>query len=216
MSEITFSKHGYAVILILAYRRLKKTKVIVSTSGHQLLPPEAVHDLRQKLLPLSTVLTPNIPEAQLLLRDAGYDVAEATSLDDMKNLAKSLHDLGPKAVLLKGGHMPLSADYQRSTDKEADAVVIDVLYDGNDFTTISTTYSRSKNTHGTGCSLASAVAANLVSGEGLPRSVKRACRYVEAGIRTSESMGSGNGPINHFHNLNVLPFAPLVKHVTRM
>lgn len=169
---------------------------------------EAVHDLRTKLLPLTTILTPNLPEAQLLVRDAGHELAEIASLDDMKLLAKLIHEFGPRAVLLKGGHMPLNADNQRSSHRDADAVVVDVFYDGNKFTCISTKYLKSRNTHGTGCSLASAVAANLVKGISLVTSVKEACRYVEVGIRTSESIGKGTGPINHFHKVQILPFAP--------
>lgn len=179
---------------------------MVSTSLHQLLPPEAIRDLRQKLLPLTTVLTPNIPEAQLLLRDAGHEVADPASPEDLKKLAQSLHKLGPDAVLLKGGHIPLTVDYRRPTSEEERCVVVDVLFDGKEFLLVETRYLRSKNTHGTGCSLASAIAANLCKEKSLSASVREAVRYVEAGIKTSEDIGKGNGPINHYHTALSMPF----------
>ncbi|KAL9625764.1 MAG: hypothetical protein Q9160_000084 [Pyrenula sp. 1 TL-2023] len=181
--------------------------VMVSTSLHQLLPPEAVRDLRQRLLPVTTILTPNIPEAQLLLRDVGHEVADPASLEDLKKLAQSLHELGPRAVLLKGGHMPLTANYQRAASEEEKCVVVDVLFDGKEFQVMETKYLRSKNTHGTGCSLASAIAANLSKEKSILASVREAAHYVEAGIKTSEDIGKGNGPINHYHSLPLTPFA---------
>jgi hypothetical protein len=85
---------------------------------------------------------------------------------------------------------------------------LDVLYDGTEFTFVESEYQNSRNIHGTGCSLASAIAANLASHETLPTAVRHACRYVEVGTTTSRDLGSGNGPINHFHSLQRLPFAP--------
>ena len=187
-------------------------KVMVATSGAQLLPSEAVRSLREKFLRLSTLLTPNVPEAQLLLQDAGKDVPVVKNLEDVKELAKAVHDLGPSAVLLKGGHMPFGEDYRTGGQK---SLVVDVLYDGNEYTVIETPYSLSKNTHGTGCSLASAIAANLALKKTMKQAVKDACRYIEAGIRTSKSLGKGNGPINHFHSLQCLPFATSVSEFLR-
>jgi hydroxymethylpyrimidine kinase/phosphomethylpyrimidine kinase len=181
---------------------------MVSTSGAQLLPGDAVQILREKLLPRTTILTPNIPEATLLLRDAGENVENPTNLDEAKALAKQVQSLGPKAVLLKGGHTPLTKDYSETRSKDDAKVVVDILYDGTDYTVVEADYSSSKNTHGTGCSLASAIAANIASGLEMPAAVKSACRYVEAGIRTSKDLGRGNGPINHFHSTYHLPFAP--------
>jgi hydroxymethylpyrimidine/phosphomethylpyrimidine kinase / thiaminase len=181
---------------------------MVSTSGAQLLPGNAVRILRERLLPITTLLTPNIPEAVLLLRDADNDVKNPSSLDEAKVLAKQIHGLGPKAVLLKGGHIPLAKDYSKPKSKDDASVVVDILYDGFDYTLVEAEYSFSKNTHGTGCSLASAIAANMASGEEMPAAVRGACRYVEAGIRTSKDLGKGNGPINHFHSSYHLPFAP--------
>ncbi|ERF69513.1 hypothetical protein EPUS_01842 [Endocarpon pusillum Z07020] len=182
--------------------------VMVSTSGAQLLPGDAVRILRKKLLPVTTILTPNIPEAILLLRDADEYVKNPSNLDEAKTLAKQVHGLGPKAVLLKGGHIPLAKDYTKPRSDDNASVVVDILYDGSDYTLVEAQYSTSKNTHGTGCSLASAIAANIASDQELPAAVRNACRYVEAGITTSKTLGRGNGPINHFHSTYHLPFAP--------
>jgi hydroxymethylpyrimidine kinase/phosphomethylpyrimidine kinase len=181
---------------------------MVSTSGDQLLPSDAVRTLREKLLPMTSVLTPNVQETLLLLRDAGHTVDEPISLDEAKALAEKVWSLGSRAVLLKGGHLPLTREYMKPLSAADAAVVVDILFDGITFTLIEAEYSASKNTHGTGCSLASAIAANLASGQELPAAVKNASRYVEAGIKTSWDLGKGNGPINHFHSTYHSPFAP--------
>jgi hypothetical protein len=183
---------------------------MVSTSGSQLLPSEAVKAVRTHLLPMTTLLTPNIPEALLLLRDAGVDVQDPSSLSDVIQLARELHDLGPKYVLLKGGHLPLMANQLKPENPKDASIVVDVLYSKDAAISIQTDYLTSKNTHGTGCSLASAIAANVANGLDISRAVRRACRFVEAGIKTSVDIGRGNGPINHFHSLYALPFAPYV------
>ncbi|KAJ6172580.1 heme oxygenase-like multi-helical [Penicillium chermesinum] len=184
--------------------------VMVSTSGSQLLPEKAVKELRTKLLPMTTIVTPNIPEAQLLLKDAGLAVTEPTNLDGIIRLAKNLSTLGPKSVLLKGGHIPLTEDHKVAQSAEESSIVIDVLYDRESDTTslFDTEYLVSKNTHGTGCSLASAIAANLAAGKDKVRAVHDAVRFVEAGIKTSFDLGKGSGPINHFHSIYTMPFAP--------
>lgn len=181
---------------------------MVSTSGSQLLPPDAVKGVRTKLLPLTTLLTPNIPEARLLLHDSGNDVADPKSLEDAIQLVKQLHALGPKNILLKGGHLPFTASYKTPENGSDASIVVDILYDGNEVTLLETEFLASKNTHGTGCSLASAIAANFASGMDTIRAVRAACRFIEAGIKTSVDIGKGNGPINHFHSVYSLPFAP--------
>ncbi|KAL5047285.1 hypothetical protein BDW71DRAFT_197019 [Aspergillus fruticulosus] len=182
--------------------------VMLSTSGSQLLPEAAVQGLRTKLLPLTTILTPNIPEAQLLLKDAGQWSINPEDLQGLIDLTKRVAALGPKAVLLKGGHLPLTKDYKTAKGSNDASRVIDVLYDGEEVTLFETEYLVSKNTHGTGCSLASAIAANLALGKDLKRAVRSGVRFVEAGIKTSYDIGKGSGPINHFHSLYSLPFAP--------
>ncbi|ETI22771.1 phosphomethylpyrimidine kinase [Cladophialophora carrionii CBS 160.54] len=203
--------------------------VMVSTSGAQLLPGDAVRNLREKLLPISTLLTPNIPEATLLLRDADMQYKSPVNLDDLTILAKMVHQLGPQAVLLKGGHMPLTKSYTKATTDAESALTVDILYDGTTLTTIESPYLTVKNTHGTGCSLASAIASNLalqVSSRAtkaakespseppsltvaLPLATRKAVHYVSSGIKLSDpTLGRGAGPINHFHSLHILPFSP--------
>lgn len=127
---------------------------MVSTSGAQLLPNESLHCLREKLLPLATVLTPNIPEARLLLQNAGEDVKISERLEDIIELAKAVHKLGPSYVLVKGGHLPLNRDHAVCSGNDEKRFVFDVLFDGKDTVLLKTDFSNSKNTHGTGCSLA--------------------------------------------------------------
>ncbi|KAJ9270293.1 hypothetical protein DTO212C5_3536 [Paecilomyces variotii] len=182
--------------------------VMVSTSGSQLLPQDAVEGVRTKLLPLTTVVTPNIPEALLLLKDAGVDYEDPQNVEGMIKLAKQIRKLGPKCVLIKGGHLPLTKERKTAQKSEEASIVIDVLYDGEKVALFETDFLISKNTHGTGCSLASAIAANLASGQDLERAVRGAVRFVEAGIKTSVDIGKGSGPINHFHSVYSLPFAP--------
>ena len=139
-------KHGMPLTVV--------DPVMVATSGAQLLPEEAVHNIRTKLLPLTTILTPNIPEARTLLRNAGMDTFDPESFNDILNIAKMVQSLGPRYVLVKGGHLPLTKDGRISRDEADRHAVVDVLYDGRDATIYQTDYVRSKNTHGTGCSLA--------------------------------------------------------------
>lgn len=184
---------------------------MVSTSGSQLLPEQAIKEVRSKLLPMATILTPNIPEAQLLTKGTEAEGPEPADLQGLIDLAKRICALGPKAVLLKGGHLPLTKDHKTARTPQDAAVVVDVLFDGEKATLFETQHLVSKNTHGTGCSLASAIAANLAMGQDMVRAVRSAVRFVEAGIRTSSDIGEGSGPINHFHSIYAMPFAPYVK-----
>ena len=129
--------------------------VMVSTSGAQLLPNDAIVNLRTQMLPLTTILTPNIPEAKLLLENGGLEVPEIKTVDDIVDIAKRLCSLGPQYVLVKGGHLPLTKDGRISTQEADHNIVVDVLYEDIHNTIIyETDYLPSKNTHGTGCSLA--------------------------------------------------------------
>ena len=119
----------------------------MSTSGAQLLPQDAVSSLREVLLPLATIITPNIPEAKLLL--GRQDQSGPQTREETIQLAKDLHALGCKYVLVKGGHFG-----QQTQESEKKQSIIDVLYDGNRVSLIEKEYIDSKNTHGTGCSLA--------------------------------------------------------------
>jgi hydroxymethylpyrimidine kinase/phosphomethylpyrimidine kinase len=127
---------------------------MISTSGSQLLPQEAVRELREQILPITTVLTPNVPEAKLLLSNAGKNVQDLNNVNDLIDYARILQSLGPKYVLVKGGHLPFKRDGNvAKTDAERHSV-IDILYGEGKVTRIETLYQNSKNTHGTGCSLA--------------------------------------------------------------
>lgn len=184
---------------------------MVSSSGSQLLPEAAIGALRTLLIPLATLVTPNIPEAKLLLNDAGIEVRDPVDVRGMIELGNQLlHHLEPKAVLLKGGHLPLTQEGRIAQNGRDASVVVDVLLDGEKVTLIETNFLLSRNTHGTGCSLASAISARLALGQGLMRAVRGGVRYVETGIKTSAGLGKGNGPINHFHSVYSLPFAPYV------
>ncbi|KAL8995459.1 MAG: hypothetical protein Q9169_004800 [Polycauliona sp. 2 TL-2023] len=177
---------------------------MVATTGAQLLPNAAVTNVRTQLLPLTTILTPNISEARLLLENAGdKSTPDIRNVNDLVRLASLLHGMGPESVLVKGGHVPFDDDLnvpQQATERK---YVVDVLHTGVGATLFITDFSFSKNTHGTGCSLASAIASNLARGDDVPDAVGKACRYIEAGIKTSPNLGHGSGPINHFHSLEL-------------
>ena len=126
---------------------------MVATSGAQLLPQDAVSSLRDLLLPQSTIITPNIPEAKLLL--GRHDQPHPKSTEEMVELAKALHKLGSNYVLVKGGHFqhePHCDEMQDNT--EGNHRIVDILFDGHRPMLIEKPLLRSKNTHGTGCSLA--------------------------------------------------------------
>ncbi|KAK8022217.1 phosphomethylpyrimidine kinase THI20 [Apiospora rasikravindrae] len=188
--------------------RLVLDPVMVATTGKQLLPPDAVHDLRELLLPQTFIVTPNIPEAMQLLTLPGQQPPDVQNVDDLEDLGRKLLKLGPEWVLVKGGHTPFKADGTVAQTDEEKELVYDVLVGADSVTRIKGAYQKSKNTHGTGCSLASAMAANLSMGLDPVQAVKAACAYVEAAIRFAPGYGEGNGPLNHFHSMYTLPFAP--------
>ena len=127
---------------------------MVATSGSQLLAQESVQELRINLLPLTTILTPNLPEAQLLLSDAQIGTKDPQNVDDLIEIAKSVQTLGPKYVLVKGGHVPFKKDGSVAHTEEEKALIVDILFGEGKVTRIETSYRQTKNTHGTGCSLA--------------------------------------------------------------
>lgn len=165
--------------------------VMISKSGYELLAEDAVETLKTKLLPLATVVTPNAHEAQHL---TGIDVA---STDAATEAAKAIFEMGPRAVLVKGGHI--------DTDDDA----VDVLFDGKNTYTFAAPRILTKNTHGSGCTYASAIAANLARGMPLRESIARAKRYVTDAIRHGLSIGQGHGPTNHFYFLKDVEVFPI-------
>ena len=143
--------------------------VMVATSGSRLLVPEAIATLRTELLPLATVATPNIPEAEAIL------LRKIETLQDMEQAAREIHAMGPKAVLLKGGH--------RSGD------ATDILFDGKQCIQLEAARIPTKNTHGTGCTLSSSIAANLARGMEVAEAVAAAKKYITVAIEHALPIG---------------------------
>lgn len=160
--------------------------VMISKSGHFLLEPDAVTTLRKRLLPLAAIVTPNLPEAEALT-----DVP-VRDLDDMRHVANLILSFGPKAVLLKGGHLENDRLYDLLLTEEGETV-----FEGSRVHT--------PHTHGTGCTLASAIAAGLAQGLDTRDAVARARRYVETAILTAPGLGHGHGPLNHLHTVRAFP-----------
>ena len=156
--------------------------VMVATTGSRLLREDAVEAMRTVLVPMATVVTPNSREAAVLTE------LETNTVDGLKAAARMLVDeLGAENALVKGGHL--------------EGPATDVLYNGKEYILFTSERIDTRNTHGTGCTLASAVAAGLAKGLELPDAVQQAKDYVTAAIRTSFSVGQGHGPLNHFHEL---------------
>lgn len=155
--------------------------VMVATSGHRLLQPKAEQTLKDVLVPMADVLTPNLPEAEVL---TGKTI---TTLSEMEDAAREIVSMGAKAVLVKGGH------------RIEDAT--DILFDGTDIHYFKGIRIESTSTHGTGCSLSSAIASDLANGMTLVDAVAEAKQYVFDGIRHAEPIGKGHVPIHHFYGL---------------
>ncbi len=157
--------------------------VMVATSGDRLLATEAVAALRTRLIPRASLVTPNLPEAAALL-----DEPVAVSESAIESQGKRLLALGCRAVLIKGGH---------GEGRES----IDYLIDGNGSIALAAPRIATKNTHGTGCSLSSAIAAGLAKGDDMETAVRNAKAWVSAAIAAADrlNVGHGHGPIHHFH-----------------
>lgn len=155
--------------------------VFVATSGDLLIEDRARRILADRLLPLATIVTPNIPEAEAL---TGRHI---TSVEAMEAAAQTLVGLGAEACLVKGGHVPVGSD---------EPVALDVLYDGREVVHLSEPRLPAENTHGTGCQLAAAITANLATGLPLRDAVVRAKRFITQAIRHGLSIGRGRGPAN--------------------
>jgi hydroxymethylpyrimidine/phosphomethylpyrimidine kinase len=154
--------------------------VLVSTSGERLLDEDGVRAMTQELLRRARVVTPNIPEAEVL---SGIRIQ---SMDDAREAARRIHTLGAAAVVVTGGHAGWNDE------------VVDLLFDGVAFQEFRTPRIDSRQTHGTGCTFASAIAANLALGRALPDAAERAQRYVAGAIAHAPAIGRGRGPLDHF------------------
>ncbi len=164
-----------------ALRRIVADPVMVAKGGDSLLAADAQTAMREKLLPLALVITPNIPEAEVLCGQKINDIG------DMKEAAQILHGRGSAFVLLKGGHM-----------QGGDDLLTDVLFDGKMFYYYRARRINTKNTHGTGCTYASAVAACLALGYPVPRAVMKARCYLQGILPWDPALGKGHGPMDHF------------------
>ena len=153
--------------------------VMVAKSGDRLLREEAIAVMCDELIPLAKVVTPNIPEAEDLTGQSIKTDAE------VRRAAEAIVGMGATSVVIKGGHR--------------DGPPTDILYDGERFLEFTTERVPSTNTHGTGCTFASAVAAGLARGLDTPEAVQQAKEYVTAAIRSAYPIGQGHGPLHHFH-----------------
>lgn len=155
--------------------------VMISKSGFDLLRKESKETLVKELIPIADIVTPNIHEAQAI---TGFKIENTV---DMEKAAIEIYKMGPKNVLVKGGHL------------EEDA--IDVLFNGEEIRHFKGRRINTKNTHGTGCTLSSAIASNIALGYGVMESVRRAKEYINIAIEHSLQIGKGVGPTNHFYIL---------------
>ncbi|GAB1542064.1 bifunctional hydroxymethylpyrimidine kinase/phosphomethylpyrimidine kinase [Scytonema sp. NUACC21] len=169
---------------VLQIPNLVVDPVMVSRTGAQLLDDDAVKTLRDVLIPKAILVTPNRYEAQIL---SGLPIH---SLEDMRVAAHIIHQsAGAKVVLVKGGGM------------QGSVRGVDIWFDGHKMETLSTKYVDTKNTHGTGCTLSAAIAANLALGNDLITAVRQAKEYVTAALSYSLAIGKGQGPVGHFFPL---------------
>ena len=153
--------------------------VMVATGGDRLLEEDAIEAIKRELMPHTRVLTPNVPEAEAL---SGMGIA---SVDDMRSAARRILASGPRVVLVKGGHL-------RGSES------VDVIVTAHDSFELRRPRVESTSTHGTGCTLSSAIAANLALGLELQPALERAREYVDGAIRHAPGLGRGHGPLGHF------------------
>jgi hydroxymethylpyrimidine/phosphomethylpyrimidine kinase len=163
--------------------------VMVAKSGDTLLDAEAIRTMCAELLPQALVVTPNIPEAEVL---SGRRIS---SLSDAREAARRIRDFGCRAVVVKGGH-------------GTGADIVDLLFDSEGFTELRTPRIDTRNTHGTGCTFASAIAAFLAHGQPLHAAVASAQAYVAGAIRHGLAIGKGHGPLDHFWQMRATPAQP--------
>ena len=182
--------HSSEVIIsvIKALRKVKTKKIIldpvmVAKGGFKLINDKAIKTLREKLIRKAYLLTPNIPEAEVL---AGIEI---TSVDDMRRAGECLLRMGARSVLIKGGHL-------------TDDTLTDILLTQSEEKFYSSPRLKTVHTHGTGCTLASAVAAGIAQGLELQIATDRARKYVFEAIRSAPGLGAGHGPLNHAHTIS--------------
>jgi hydroxymethylpyrimidine/phosphomethylpyrimidine kinase len=159
--------------------------VMIAKSGDRLLQTDAVAALRDHLLPLALVATPNIPEAEVL---SGRTIING---DQLKDAARAIASMGPRFVVIKGGHR--------------EGLPIDLLFDGTYFLEFESKRIQTENTHGTGCTYSAAITAQLARGLEAIEAVNEAKRFVSDALRASYSVGDGHSPVNHFFGISKQP-----------
>ena len=159
--------------------------VMVAKSGDRLLTDDVTLALKEYLIPMSDIITPNLPEASEIL-----GVAEANSHEQMQEITRQLLSLGSKSVLLKGGHLQSDISH-------------DVFFNGEEMFTLSSPRIKTKNTHGTGCTMSSAIASFLAKGDNMEQAVRGAKKYIAQAVEHSDKLhiGSGHGPVHHFYDI---------------
>jgi hydroxymethylpyrimidine/phosphomethylpyrimidine kinase len=167
--------------------RLVVDPVMVAKGGHPLLQESAVEAVKERLLPLALVVTPNIPETEVL---SGITIDSAES---SRRAARAIADLGPRYVIVKGGHLAGDAT--------------DLVFDGESFTELHAERIDTPNTHGTGCTFSAAIAALLARGLPPREAIAEAKTWLTAAIRESYAIGAGHSPVNHFHAARLAPVA---------
>ncbi len=170
----------------LPVKNLVVDPVMISKSGSELLQPKAIEQIKKDLFPLARLVTPNIPEAEMLAN------MSIKTLEDVREAAKRIHQLGEAAVLIKGGHF---------SEKPA----TDMFYDGKEFTLIEGEFIRTPNTHGTGCTYSAAITAQLALGKNLIEAIQASKHYITQAIRYGLSIGHGSGPTNPFYSHSIPP-----------
>ncbi len=158
--------------------RLIVDPVMVAKGGAPLLHPDAITTLRTILLPLAEVVTPNLPEAEVLVDRPLH------TIEDMREAAREIHALGPRYVVVKGGH--------------SDSDPIDVFFDGDNFVELQAERLHTRHTHGTGCTFSAAITAFIARGWSVEEAVRRAKKYITGAIRNAPGIGHGHGPVDHF------------------
>ena len=189
-------EYGFSFSIDLSRRKTKRKLVIdpvmIATSGHRLISPEAERTLIERLIPLAYLVTPNLSEAAVIA-DVAAEISVTDSpaietLRDMESAARVIADMGADNVIIKGGHL------------RGDAV--DVLFDGENFTYYSSERVQTQNTHGTGCTFSAAITAELAKGSDLNAAVQKAKDYITDALHYSYSVGAGRGSVNHFCGCN--------------
>jgi hydroxymethylpyrimidine/phosphomethylpyrimidine kinase len=169
---------------IIKIKKIVLDPVMVSKGGTKLIDDRAIKLLKNQLIKRVTLITPNIPEAEILTK------TKIRSKEDMIFAAHKLIVLGAKNVLIKGGHLKSK-------------IVLDILVTKLDITIFKSERYKTKNTHGTGCTLSSAVTTFLSCGKPIKKSCELGIKYVNSGIRTNPKYGKGHGPINHLNTINI-------------